>query len=56
MPIKATYETVDKKDKYNCPVCKDTGVVYFVLESSFWGKKRVRTVEPQICYSCQPKT
>ena len=56
MPIKATLETVLNKDQYNCPVCKDTGMVYFVIEATFWGKQKVKTVEPQPCYFCQPKT
>ncbi len=56
MPIKATFETVSKKDQYNCSVCKDTGIVYFVIESSFWRKKKIKTVEPQTCYFCQPKS
>lgn len=59
MPKKATledFQTVENnQQEYNCSVCKDTGIVYFVLESSFWRKKKVITKEPQTCYSCQPK-
>jgi len=56
MPKKATladFQNIEhNQQQYSCDVCKDIGTVYFIIESSFWGKKKVKTVEPQPCYKC----